>query len=574
MRMFLFSTVLAFAGTVAFAQPISTYSRAFPPAKEALERLNLKNEWSVYIPVSGQSDGLAKVQILDENQIAVQTKAGLLVLVDQSTGRQQWKYKYPGTFSSGFGVAVNERFLFAVNVAKLFCFNRYTGLLEFEYDLPEAPAASPVADGTQVYISYTGAKVAAFQLPLALQLTAEPLGKKPGDVGAPRILPDDTKVRNPVDAVADRYATRTNPKTIADAEFDRPNLPKGYLEFSEGLASSNNKSPSISVLPSIAHPTRFSLYKVESLTVLKSMRQPYQLNPDHLTYNQYSPSISVLPPSVARAHQLSNLRPEGVKPRMAWSVGTNQKIAYDPVIVESKSQVTAPRLWITETGKNFVSVSLATGEPVVSGSFNDEPAGQLVGPFAYGKDSLLGFVALADGQLMGIDLTGGSAGLPRYQWKANVGGFLNHTPLATKDGVYISGDHSGVAKVDVASGDVTWRTESTADRILAVNGEFVYVLNRRGELLVYAADRVHDARSKRAKPLTSLDVASFNVPIANPTSDRILLGADNGLIVCLRDASAKYARPSRIAPLEKLPVAVKPAVKPGDAVTPVPPPKN
>ena len=119
MRMFLFSTVLAFAGTAAFAQPISTYSRAFPPAKEALERLNLKNEWSVYIPVSGQSDGLAKVQILDENQIAVQTKAGLLVLVDQYTGRQQWKFKYPGTFSSGFGVAVNERFLFAVNVAKL-----------------------------------------------------------------------------------------------------------------------------------------------------------------------------------------------------------------------------------------------------------------------------------------------------------------------------------------------------------------------------------------------------------------------------------------------------------------------
>jgi len=146
MRLFLAMAIHVSAVGAAVGQQATTFARAIPPSKDALERLNLKADWSFYAPVSGQSDGLAKVQILDEFQIAVQTKAGLLCLVDQSTGRLLWKYKYPAKFSSGFGVGVNEKFLFAVNVAKLYCFHRYTGVMEFEFDLPEAPSASPVAD--------------------------------------------------------------------------------------------------------------------------------------------------------------------------------------------------------------------------------------------------------------------------------------------------------------------------------------------------------------------------------------------------------------------------------------------
>ena len=229
--------------------------------------------------------------MLDEDQIAVQTKSGLLVVVDQHTGRQQWKFKYPAAFTSGFGVAVNQKFLFAVNVAKLYCFHRYTGLLEFEFDLPEAPAASPIADGQQIYMSFTGSKLMTFQLPLALQINAEPVGKQPGDLGAPRIKPDTSTIRNPADVVADRYSTRVNTKTIADDEFDRRNVPKAYFESGQGL-STQQKAPSISAMPSVVPPyTIHGLNKVESLSILPSLRQPYKLRPDYLTYNQYSPSL-------------------------------------------------------------------------------------------------------------------------------------------------------------------------------------------------------------------------------------------------------------------------------------------
>ncbi len=558
MRMFLLLAALATTSSVALSQPTSTYSRAFPPSQDALDRLNLKSDWTLYVPVSGQADGLSKVQILDEDQIAIQTKSGVLLLVDESTGRQQWKFKYPGHFTSGYNVAVNAKYLFAINVAKLYCFHRYSGLLEFEFDLPEAPSTGPLADKAQVYVALTGSKMMAFQLPLGLQISNDPATKKYS--GAAQ---DNSKGRNPADAVADRYSTRTNVKSISDEDFDRTTVPKAYLETGTG-ASSTARSPSISVVASVVPPyTLHGLNKVESLSLLPSLRQPYRLNPDYLTYNQYSPSIAIIPASVARIYELTNLRPPVVKPELAWSVGTKQKIDFNAVLVDSKSHLTTPRVWITQSGKNFAAVSQQNGATVVSGSFNAEPAGPLVGPFAFGKGAVLGFVTLADGQLMSLDLVGGLSDIPRYEWKANVGGILNHIPVVDKEGVYVSGDHAGVAKVEVASGDVTWRTESTADLMLAVNNDFVYVLNRRGELLVYAKDRIHDSVSKRAKPLTSLNVAGFNVPIQNPTTDRILLGADNGLIVCLRDAGAKYAKPMKISPVEKvLPPVPKPEVKP------------
>jgi PQQ-like domain len=247
MRMFLLLAALATTSSVALSQPTSTYSRAFPPSQEALDRLNLKSDWTLYVPVSGQADGLAKVQILDEDQIAIQTKSGVLLLVDEGTGRQQWKFKYPGHFTSGYKVAVNEKYLFAVNVAKLYCFHRYSGLLEFEFDLPEAPSTGPLADNSQVYVALSGSKLMAFQLPLGVQISNDSVAKKVS--GAP---PDNSKIRNPADVVADRYSTRTNLKSITD-EFDRTTVPKAYLETGSG-ASSTARSPSISTLASVVPP--------------------------------------------------------------------------------------------------------------------------------------------------------------------------------------------------------------------------------------------------------------------------------------------------------------------------------
>lgn len=139
---------------------------------------------------------------------------------------------------------------------------------------------------------------------------------------------------------------------------------------------------------------------------------------------------------------------------------------------------------------------------------------------------------------------------------------MNHPPVVTADSVYMAGDLSGVARLDRKTGDLLWRTESTADRLAAVNGEYVYVRDRQGRLAVY-----DHARGVR---LGALDTAAFGVPVTNAISDRVYLAADGGLLVCLRDTNPKYAVPQRIAPPPRSSVIepAKPVTPPADAAPP------
>src|SRR5581483_6023232 len=122
------------------------------------------------------------------------------------------------------------------------------------------------------------------------------------------------------------------------------------------------------------------------------------------------------------------------------------------------------------------------------------------------------------------------------------------------------GDNSGVVCLDRTSGEILWRTDDTADRVIAANHEFLYVRDRQGRFLVYDAKRATDPAHRRTAPLSGLDLSEFNVNIVNTASDRVYLAADNGLIVCMRDMSPKYAAPVRICPEPTINAVPKPAV--------------
>ena len=74
-------------------------------------------------------------------------------------------------------------------------------------------------------------------------------------------------------------------------------------------------------------------------------------------------------------------------------------------------------------------------------------------------------------------------------------------------------------------------------------------------------------RRKRKKPLSTvtgvavaigeIDLTGFGIPIANTVSDRIFLASDNGLLVCLRDASPKYAVAKATMPPKPAPTPAK-----------------
>jgi outer membrane protein assembly factor BamB len=515
------------------SQNSRVYSRAVPPDKTALNRLNLKTEWSLYLPVDGRRDSIELIQTFDD-QMFVQTKTGLLIAIDVQTGRVQWSAALGnGGYSNVYPVAVNSTFVFVTNVTTLYAFYRYTGVTEFTMGLGTVPTAGLAADDSGLYAvlaSRPGSsgtqRLAAFNIPrpIVIPNLANRSDVKTGEQGE-RLL-------HPVKDLTDRYPGPAAYRPRYDEEFARSRRASLHEVPVGGLSGS--RTPSLAVMPKVTAP-----YTMEggpfspSLAAIPSLRQPYHLRDDANRYLQRTPSISSIPPSVAAALMLGDLRPRGVSPPLRWEYGLDSRVLFTPV----QSPL---RLWLATDNRSFLALSKIDKQIVVTGPLWEQIAARP------GQAETLAYVPLVDGTLVAVDLEGGNqtAGV-NSPWRVNIGGLMNRTPLVTEDAVFVAGDNTGVARVDRKSGTLIWRTERAADRIAAVNEEFAYVRDRHGRLLVYDANRA-TAGTGRSAPLTGINVAEFNVPVVNTVSDRVYLAADNGLIVCLRDASPKYAAPVRM----------------------------
>lgn len=515
--------------------PPATYSRAVPPDSNALARLNLRTEWSQYLPIGGGRDSIQLIQTIDD-QLFVQTRTGHLIAVDARTGRIQWQASMGnGGYTNVYPVAANARFVFVANVTRVFAFYRDTGIVEFTMDLGTTPVAGLAADARGLYAALAtqpGAagehRALAFELPNPIVI--------PDLASAPPPKAGETVVGtpNPVDQLTGRYPAPGAYRPSAAEQFERSPASGGQRPITVGGGGS--RSPSLAAVPKVTPP-----YSLEggppspSLQIVPSLRQPYELRDANGKSIQRTPSLGTIPPSVAAAMALTDLRPRGVKPKERWEYGLTTRVRYAPLVTPS-------RVWIVSDTKSMIALGKADRKVEVDGLLWDQVAAKPA------QAEKLAYVPLSDGSLLAVDLEGGNrvSGVT-YKWRTNVGGILNHTPVVTDDAVFASGDHSGVVRVDRETGRQVWRTDRQADRLVAVNKDFAYVRDRLGKLLVYDARRATEA-SGRAAPLTGLDVPEFNIVVVNTSTDRIFLAADNGLIVCLRDASRKYESPMRMAP--------------------------
>lgn len=531
----------------------------------SLARLNLKSEWTANIPIASRQDGLLKVQVVDENQVFVQTKNGALYCIDAKSGRELWKYLYPSKMTDGYAVAVNEQFVYSVNVSRLYCHQRFSGVLEFEIALPESPASGPVVDDEVLFIPYTGAKLASYELPPSYRTSAaaKTAAKDRGLVAG-----------NPADSVYERNASRNSTQYAKEPEIDRINVTQEYLDGTTDLSSSQ-ASPSIAMLQSVLPPyTTGGLNKVVSVSILPSLKAPYSLKPDFMQFNQISPSISAMPPSVARLYELSNLRPPPFSPKIRWITQMPAKVYTEPVYVPANS-IRSGRVWISVDANKIQAVARDRGENDVVQQIwrlDDSPSAPMAGPFQFTKELVLGVLCLKSGEVLGIDLSGGTSENPRYEFRANVGGTLNRKPVIAQDGVYVGGDNSGLARINVGSGEVDWRTPSDVDRFLAVTGDSVYARDRRGNLLQFAKGLTNDRRAMTARPLAAVPMPEYSVPVSNDKTDRVFLASESGELICLRDNSAQSVKAKLLAPVYK-PEPVKAAEpKPAEPMPPTPAP--
>jgi outer membrane protein assembly factor BamB len=160
------------------------------PPREYLDRLDLNLAWAVKVPMATDRDGIDSFQILpskDGDEVLVQTRAGLVQLMNAETGDLKWRSPVGPGFTVQQAAAYNPHSIFVVRENILYVLDRKTGRHRvFSIDrigfpvlgfpLPYVPTATPVADDVAVFLA-AGRRVFTFTMPEfdESQLTLPPI---------------------------------------------------------------------------------------------------------------------------------------------------------------------------------------------------------------------------------------------------------------------------------------------------------------------------------------------------------------------------------------------------------------
>jgi outer membrane protein assembly factor BamB len=157
------------------------YTQPLPPPQELLDRLNLKMSYRIYVPMDGRQDGLVTVQ-LHGRDMFVQTRSGLVALIDAETGATTWRQRVGRSYVAEHALAFNSREVYVINNVYLFALDRLTGAVNWSFRLPEGVASPPVADENMIYIASVTGLLTAYMLPrldLLAAAPAKPQGSEP-----------------------------------------------------------------------------------------------------------------------------------------------------------------------------------------------------------------------------------------------------------------------------------------------------------------------------------------------------------------------------------------------------------
>jgi hypothetical protein len=168
-----------------------------------------------------------------------------------------------------------------------------------------------------------------------------------------------------------------------------------------------------------------------------------------------------------------------------------------------------------------------------------------------GQYGNVAYIADQDGVIYALDI---DRRVPLWRYTANSG--VVRMPQATDQDLFVVVDRGGLIRLDRQTGNKMWQN-TDASRFLATNPKFVYATDRIGRLLVL--DR------QRGLQLAQIDLADFVFPAQNETTDRVLLAANDGTVICLYDKAYPSALPQQTEGAKiAVPVAApaKPEAKP------------
>jgi outer membrane protein assembly factor BamB len=167
--------LLFVAVLMASDDPTRVWSQPTPPSREALDRLNLQQEWAVYVPMDGRRDGFASIQVAG-NHLIVQTRSGMISVLDsENGGRAKWRARTGRLYQAGLPPAFNGKCILTTDNGNLYALDRETGALQWQHNLSVVLSAPPALDDTQTYLNTVQARVVALRLPAVSVYEAAPV---------------------------------------------------------------------------------------------------------------------------------------------------------------------------------------------------------------------------------------------------------------------------------------------------------------------------------------------------------------------------------------------------------------
>ena len=502
--------------------------------------MNLAMAWKFSLPVDGRADGIATFQIfrkphepteeekldaekknaplipryeLFENEIFVQTKSGILLVIREATGETIWTWTPPRRFAPVVPVAVNFTTVCVMNLSKLYLLDRKDGKVRLSLELPSSPTTGLACDIQQCFVTLANNRVVSVGIQNEDIIHGLTIKKK-------FVVPDMP-----------------------------PPISLGAQPSGE-LGTVTNRSPSVTLLKNLRPPFDMSGRDVTpSMTMLRTLRKPYEL-PEGTT----APSTSFVP-SLAQIGRLASFE-TGDQPRILWELQTNRRME-DPPHIQGEyliySRVGHAAFGVGTTQGGIYKESDDSGSVIVIPKYSERQnrikhqylseSGLTTQVGHYG-DNL--YFCLSDGSVLWVSLLGFEnpsvpvTHLERYL----AGGVIDKRPIATDDSLYVAGNQIGMTRLerfitkDAKTGEQTWHfkkiwTNPDAVRVFSVSPRVVYAEDKRGNLLV-----LDKARGLR---LASVPVSGFTFPIVNQLDDRVFLAAASGTLICLHDKG--YRRP-------------------------------
>ena len=218
-----------------------------------------------------------------------------------------------------------------------------------------------------------------------------------------------------------------------------------------------------------------------------------------------------------------------IQPEATWRFASDHRLDFTPAMTRDSLFYATPGGHVFVLGKYPLTAE-------VSEVYRFQLDNRLtVAPGIYDE---MAYIPTPDTNMYAISIPSG-----RTRWRYSAGSSVTRTPFTTDVDVYVTVERKGLVRLDRDTGETKWKlpfgratTEAApdVDRVLAVNPKFVYATDTGGRLLVLSRET-----GKQLSYYTPFREYNYHVP--NESTDRLMLAANNGLIICLHDR--EYEKP-------------------------------